>query len=96
MGPGAGHASAGPRLRPGRTGHRRHQGKSRLADNLAALDVELEADALARLDATSQVPLGYPHDIAREPGVTQIAYGDRWADVEDRRSTYRRTVHDVR
>ncbi|ANZ15615.1 hypothetical protein SNOUR_11505 [Streptomyces noursei ATCC 11455] len=56
----------------------------------------LDADAVARLDATSQVPLGFPHDFLREPGVTGTVYGDRWAAIEDRRSTYRRTAHDVR
>ncbi|GGX26648.1 hypothetical protein [Streptomyces noursei] len=51
---------------------------------------------MARLDATSQVPLGFRHDFLREPGVTGTVYGDRWAAIEDRRSTYRRTAHDVR
>jgi aryl-alcohol dehydrogenase-like predicted oxidoreductase len=33
-----------------------------LADNLAFLDAELPADALARLDQVSHVPRGFPHD----------------------------------
>ncbi|MFE2264470.1 aldo/keto reductase [Streptomyces griseosporeus] len=69
--------------------------ESQLADDLGAVDVRLDADALALLDEASAVPLGFPHDFLREPEVTRTVYGDRWADVDDRRSTYRRTVHDV-
>ncbi|MER6052107.1 aldo/keto reductase (plasmid) [Streptomyces sp. BHT-5-2] len=67
-----------------------------LADNLGSVEVTLDPDALARLDATSAVPLGFPHAFLREPGITETVYGDRWAAIEDRRSTYRRTVHDIR
>ncbi|EJC79691.1 putative oxidoreductase, aryl-alcohol dehydrogenase like protein [Rhizobium leguminosarum bv. trifolii WSM2297] len=34
-----------------------------LADNLASLDVRLTVDQLARLDAASAIPLGFPHDV---------------------------------
>lgn len=70
--------------------------ESQLADNLASVDVELDADALARLDAVSAVPLGFPHDFLREPAITENVYGDRWPDIEDRRSTYRRTTSEIR
>ncbi|MGW0190051.1 aldo/keto reductase [Streptomyces sp. NPDC003362] len=69
--------------------------ESQLADNLGALDVRLDADAVARLDEVSAVPLGFPHDFVRDPGVTRNVYGDRWPEIDDRRSTYRRTAHDV-
>ncbi|BDM71461.1 oxidoreductase [Streptomyces nigrescens] len=70
--------------------------ESQLADNLASVDVELDADARARLDRVSAVPLGFPHDFLREPGILDTVYGDRWPDIEDRRSTYRRTVDGIR
>ncbi len=38
-----------------------------LRDNLAALDLLLDADVLARLDAVSTIPLGFPHDMLRRP-----------------------------
>jgi aryl-alcohol dehydrogenase-like predicted oxidoreductase len=66
-----------------------------LVDNLASTDVRLDPEALRRLDEVSAVPLGFPHDFLREPLITRNVYGDRWADIDDRRSTYRRTVHDV-
>ncbi|MFI8189391.1 aldo/keto reductase [Streptomyces sp. NPDC085946] len=69
--------------------------ESQLADNLGAVDVRLDADAVARLDEVSAVPLGFPHDFLREPAVTRTVYGDRWQDIDDRRSTHRRTAHDV-
>ncbi|MFC9239192.1 aldo/keto reductase [Streptomyces decoyicus] len=70
--------------------------ESQLRDNLAAVDVALDPDALARLDRCSSVPLGFPHDFLREPGITENVYGDRWAEIEDRRSTYRRTTSGIR
>jgi aryl-alcohol dehydrogenase-like predicted oxidoreductase len=66
-----------------------------LADNLAAVEVRLDADAVARLDQVSAVSLGFPHDFVREPAVVQTIYGDRWADIDDRRSGYRRTTTEV-
>ncbi|MGW0911766.1 aldo/keto reductase [Streptomyces sp. NPDC002784] len=69
--------------------------ESQLADNLGAVDVRLDADAVARLEAVSAVPLGFPHDFVREPAITRNIYGDRWTRIDDRRSTYRRTAHDV-
>ncbi|TSB22450.1 aldo/keto reductase [Streptomyces sp. NBC_01525] len=70
--------------------------ESQLADNLGSLDVTLDADALARLDAVSAVPLGFPHAFLRDPVVTTNVYGEGWEAIDDRRSTYRRTVHEVR
>ncbi|UNO38864.1 aldo/keto reductase [Streptomyces sp. MST-110588] len=70
--------------------------ESQLADNLAAVEVELDADARRRLDEVSAVPLGFPHDFLREPAITENVYGDRWPDIDDRRSTYRRTATEVR
>ncbi|GKQ39331.1 aldo/keto reductase [Streptomyces sp. A012304] len=69
--------------------------ESQLVDNLGCLDVRLDADAVARLDEASAVSLGFPHDFLRDPQVTRTVYGDRWQALDDRRSTYRRTVHDV-
>ncbi|WP_338775954.1 aldo/keto reductase [Streptomyces sp. DG1A-41] len=69
--------------------------ESQLADNLGSVDVRLDADALTRLDEVSAVPLGFPHDFVREPAVTRNIYGDRWTAIDDRRSTHRRTAHDV-
>lgn len=69
--------------------------ESQLADNLAAVEVTLDAAAVERLDEVSAVPLGFPHDFLREPGITENVYGDRWAAIEDRRSTYRRTTSEI-
>lgn len=69
--------------------------ESQLADNLGCVDVRLDADAVARLDEVSAVPLGFPHDFVREPAITRNIYGDRWTEIDDRRSTYRRTATEV-
>lgn len=57
--------------------------------------LQLDEDALARLDGMSAVPPGFPHGFLREPAITRNVHGDRWAAVEDGRSRYRRTVHGV-
>ncbi|MFE9438674.1 aldo/keto reductase [Streptomyces sp. NPDC006602] len=69
--------------------------ESQLADNLGCVDVRLDADAVARLDEVSTVSLGFPHDFVREPAITRTIYGDRWPEIDDRRSTYRRTATEV-
>ena len=38
---------------------------AQIKDNLAAAELRLGDDKLARLDAASAVPLGYPHDFVR-------------------------------
>ena len=40
---------------------------AQLEDNLGALDVSISADQLARLDAVSKVPLGFPHETLQGP-----------------------------
>lgn len=70
--------------------------ESQLLDNLAAVGVTLDADALARLEGTSAVSLGFPHDFLREPQIVENVYGDRWQRIEDRRSTHRRTTDGIR
>ncbi|WP_406491431.1 aldo/keto reductase [Streptomyces sp. NBC_01604] len=69
--------------------------ESQLADNLGCVDVRLDADAVARLDEVSTVSLGFPHDFVREPAITRNIYGDRWPEIADRRSTYRRTATEI-
>ena len=46
-----------------------------LHDVVGSLDVELPAEALARLDEVSGIELGFPHDFLREPS-GQLVYGD--------------------
>jgi aryl-alcohol dehydrogenase-like predicted oxidoreductase len=70
--------------------------ESQLADNLASVDVVLDADAVARLDEVSAVSLGFPHDFVRETPIIRNIYGDHWPAIDDRRSTYRRTVREIR
>lgn len=53
-----------------------------LRDNLGALDVELSADALTRLDAVSAIELGFPHDF----GGRALAYGGTRDRIDDHRA----------
>jgi aryl-alcohol dehydrogenase-like predicted oxidoreductase len=48
-----------------------------IRDNLAALDVRLDDDQLARLDAATRVDLGYPH---------------AWLDEDHRRALFWRAA----
>ena len=55
---------------------------AQLDDNLGALDLTLAADQLARLDALSAVPLGFPHETLASPFIVTAFGGTR---VEPRR-----------
>ncbi|MDX2933814.1 aldo/keto reductase [Streptomyces ipomoeae] len=59
---------------------------AQLADNLASVDVRLDADVLARLDEVSAPSLGFPHDFLREPVIRRNVYGPRWEDIDNPRS----------
>jgi aryl-alcohol dehydrogenase-like predicted oxidoreductase len=65
-----------------------------LRSNLAAADVTLDARQRELLDEASAVTLGFPHDMLRQRGVTELAYGDEWELVDDRRTAARRQVND--
>src|SRR5262249_23657179 len=69
--------------------------EAQLADNLASTGVRLDADAVARLDEVSAVPLGFPRAFRRARRATGRVSGARGHETGARRSTHRRTVHDV-
>jgi aryl-alcohol dehydrogenase-like predicted oxidoreductase len=48
---------------------------TQLEDNLGALDVELTAEQLARLDQVSAIDLGFPHDFLRQPAIQDLVFG---------------------
>lgn len=66
-----------------------------LADNIDSTNVVLDTDQLARLNEVSAPPLGFPHDLVRTERITAFAYGDRWREVDDRRTTVRRVPNDA-
>ncbi|MFC4031631.1 aldo/keto reductase [Streptomyces polygonati] len=68
--------------------------EEQLRDNLASTDIVLTPDQLSGLERASRIAPGFPHDFLRFPAMTGSIYGDRWQDVDDRRSTVRRTVAD--
>ncbi|MFZ8360703.1 aldo/keto reductase, partial [Staphylococcus aureus] len=43
-------------------------------DNLASLDLTLNADQLARLNTVSRVPLGFPHEFFDNPMVATLVF----------------------
>ena len=47
-----------------------------LKDNMGAVEVTLSPNQLAKLDAISQVELGFPHDFVLRPGAKRMMYGD--------------------
>jgi len=55
---------------------------SQLEDNLGSLDLELNDDQLRRLDETSAVDLGFPHDFLLRDDVRQVVFGNA-ADLID-------------
>jgi aryl-alcohol dehydrogenase-like predicted oxidoreductase len=69
--------------------------EDQLRDNLASAEIVLDEAQLARLDEASRPSLGFPHNVLRTERLTRAAYGDRWREVDDRRTTVRRAVHDA-
>jgi aryl-alcohol dehydrogenase-like predicted oxidoreductase len=57
-----------------------------LKDNLGALEVELEDRHLARLNASSQIDLGFPHNFLSEERVQELVYGGTYEDIDDHRA----------
>lgn len=49
--------------------------KAQLESNLKSLEVQLDADMLQRLDVSSQIELGFPHDFLRTDYVRSILHG---------------------
>ncbi|MEU4656721.1 aldo/keto reductase [Streptomyces sp. NPDC023723] len=54
---------------------------AQLADNLGALDVDLTAAQLARLDEASAIPLGYPHAMLAGDHIRNVTAGDMRIDA---------------
>jgi aryl-alcohol dehydrogenase-like predicted oxidoreductase len=63
-------------------GARTHE---QLEQNLRAADLELPAEALARLDEASAVDLPFPHRFLRADDIRRALYGDTLNDTEDHR-----------
>jgi aryl-alcohol dehydrogenase-like predicted oxidoreductase len=57
--------------------------RGQLDDNLGALELELTAEELARLEEVSRIELGFPHDFG--PG--RLAYGDARPLIDNHRHT---------
>jgi aryl-alcohol dehydrogenase-like predicted oxidoreductase len=58
--------------------------REQIEDSLGALDLELSEDELTRLDETSRIELGFPHDFEGRA----LAYGDTFARVDHRGDVY--------
>ena len=56
---------------------------AQLENNLASLEVQLDAAQLAQLDEASAVPLGFPHDFLAN--VRGIIYGETFPLIDDHR-----------
>ena len=53
-----------------------------LEENLGATSIRLNAEQIARLDAASAVPAGYPHELLGSQDVRAISTGNRWDQID--------------
>ena len=53
-----------------------------LKDNLASLELELDASSLEKLDEVSAIPLGFPHDFVLRAGAQRMIYGDMVSKIK--------------
>jgi aryl-alcohol dehydrogenase-like predicted oxidoreductase len=60
--------------------------ESQLRENLGTLDVRLDSDQLARLDAVSRIELGFPHDFIAEVRTSSSIVGDHAPLLDDHRA----------
>ncbi|MBI5547972.1 MAG: aldo/keto reductase [Deltaproteobacteria bacterium] len=58
---------------------------SQLDDNLDALDLQLTAQQMSRLDAASAIDLGFPHDFLELPFIRSLVHGETWELIDRRR-----------
>ncbi|MCC6963643.1 MAG: aldo/keto reductase [candidate division Zixibacteria bacterium] len=49
---------------------------TQLKESLDALDFELNADQMMRLDEVSEIELGFPHDFLKQPPISNLIAGD--------------------
>jgi len=60
--------------------------ESQIRDNLGALQIELSAAQLARLEAVSEIDLGFPHAFIDEVRRTPFVLGDAHDRIDDHRA----------
>ena len=58
---------------------------AQMEDNLGALDVDLPAEQLERLDEVSAIDLGFPTDFLKAPFVRNLMYSGTWDRIDDHR-----------
>ncbi len=64
---------------------------AQLEENLGALDIALEPDHIARLDAASRIELGFPHEFLGPHGTAaQYIYGDNYERMDIHRGALAR------
>lgn len=60
---------------------------AQLADNLAAIDLDLRADHLAMLDAASAIEPGFPHELIARDEMKALHTGGYWERIVQRHRT---------
>ena len=53
-----------------------------LRDNLGALDIELSAAQVDRLDAVSEIDLGFPHNFLADPNILDVVHGGAQDEID--------------
>jgi aryl-alcohol dehydrogenase-like predicted oxidoreductase len=53
-----------------------------LRDNLGALELELSAAQVERLDAVSAIDLGFPHNFLSDPNILDVVHGGAHAEID--------------
>jgi aryl-alcohol dehydrogenase-like predicted oxidoreductase len=59
---------------------------AQLQDNLGALQVKLDAEHLARLDAASKIELGFPHDFLASQEIRNIVFAGQYETIQNHRN----------
>jgi aryl-alcohol dehydrogenase-like predicted oxidoreductase len=60
--------------------------EAQLRENLAAIDVQLDAEQLTRLERETTIDLGFPHDFIDQGRNTSLVLGETLGQIEDHRA----------
>lgn len=63
--------------------------EAQMRENLAALDVELSGEHIARLDEASRIDVGFPHDFLASDHVKGLIFGETLPLVDNHRNSSR-------
>jgi hypothetical protein len=58
-----------------------------MAENLGALDFELDTEQRQALDQAEPIDLGFPHSFLADDEIHELIFGETWPLIDNRRAS---------